>query len=109
MIARVCSDFVISERIEEFLARLREQILPAYMSAKGILSVAVLQRTLVAYHEVIILSLWESPEAVFEFARNDSGAEASMKELGVILKDPVNFELVSIWSSEQFQNTQSIS
>lgn len=108
MIARVCSDFVISERIEEFFARLREQVLPAYMSAKGILSVAVMQRTLVAYHEVIILSLWESPEAVFEFAINDS-AEASMKELGVILKDPVNFDLVSVWSSDQFQNTQSIS
>lgn len=100
MIARVCSGFVIFDRIDEFLQRLRQQVLPAYVSASGILSVAVLQRTLVAYHEVVILSLWESRDAVFEFAGNDPGAEVSIKELGVILKEPVNFELVTIWSSE---------
>src|SRR5215467_13387739 len=64
MIARVCSGFIIYDRIEEFLVILRDEILPAYTSADGILSVLVLRRTLVGYHEVMVLSLWESRQAV---------------------------------------------
>ena len=98
MIARVCSEFVISDHIEDFLAKLRVEVLPAYTSADGILSVLVLRRALVGYNEVMVLSLWESKEAVFKFAGRRSVEAEFIKELGVIEKEIVNFDLVSTWS-----------
>jgi hypothetical protein len=101
MIARVCSDFVISDRIEHFFAKLRFGILPAYTSAAGILSVLVMQRALVGYHEVMILSLWDSKEAAMDFDGCGLACAASLKELGVLQKEVLHFDLVTTWSSEQ--------
>lgn len=101
MIARVCSGFIIYDRIENFLVILRDEILPAYTSADGILSVLVLQRALVGYHEVMVLSLWESRQAVADFADRGPIAAGSTKELGVVQKETIDFDLVSTWSSQQ--------
>jgi hypothetical protein len=98
MIARVCSEFVIWDRVEEFFAKLKDEILPAYTSADGILSILVLQRALVGYSEVMVLSLWESKEAA-EFAGRTLVGAAFIKDLGVIQKETVTFQLVSTWSS----------
>lgn len=102
MIARVCSEFVFADRIEDFLANLRNEVLPAYTSADGILSVLVLQRALVGYNEVMVLSFWESKEVAFEFASRGSANPGSIKALGVIEKEIVNFEVVSSWSLKQY-------
>lgn len=93
MIARVCSAFVISDRIEEFVALLRNEIMPVYTSTDGILSVIVLQRKLAGYIEIMILSIWESNDAVVEFAGRQSLNTGSLSELGVIQKEIANFEL----------------
>lgn len=92
---------MISNRSQEFLAQVRDQVLPSYMAARGILSIAVLQRVLIGYNEIIIFSLWESPETAREFVSKNCGNETLTKELGVIQKEPINFEVVSIWSSEE--------
>lgn len=78
---------------------LRVQVLPAYTSADGILSVLVLHRALIGYPEVMILSLWESNDAVVQFASRASLGAGFIKEFGVMQKETVNFELVSTWSS----------
>lgn len=101
MIVRVSSEFVISNRIAEFLAILRTEILPAYASAEGILSVLVLNRALIGYNEVMILSLWKTKEAAIESASCGFTPAESLKDLGVIQKETITFELVSSWSSEQ--------
>jgi len=100
MIARVCSEFVISTRMEDFLAKLRDEVLPAYISANGILSVMILRRALIGYTEVLILSLWESQDAVLQFASRESFDEAYIRELGIIRKERLAFDVICSWSSE---------
>lgn len=101
MIARVCSSFVIADRIQDFLANLQREILPAYTSANGILSVLVLQRALIGYNEVMILSIWASSEAAIQFASQQPTPTRFTKDFGIIPKENLNFDLVSTWPSEQ--------
>lgn len=105
MIARLCSAFVIADRIQDFLAKLQREVLPSYTSADGILSVLVLQRALIGYNEVMILSIWKSSEAAIQFAHQQPAptrfTKDFAKDFGIIPKEIVNFDLVSTWASEQ--------
>ena len=99
MIVRVSSEFVISGRIEDFLAKLQVEVIPTYTTADGMLSVLVLRRTLVGYCEIMIVSLWESNGAAIQFAGGGLPRAEFVQEFGVIQKETINFELVSIWPS----------
>ena len=100
MIARVSSEYVELAHLVQFHMELRREILPAYESANGILSLLVLQRSLIAYDDIMIVSLWESEEAARNYANSERVRSGSVKELGIITHDPFAFEVLSTWSSE---------
>lgn len=87
-------------RIEEFYRTLYSEILPGYKAAAGILSVFVLERSLIAYNEITIVSLWDSEEAALDHANSERVRTRLVKEFGIIQKDPFNFHVVSTWSSQ---------
>jgi heme-degrading monooxygenase HmoA len=101
MIVRICSAFVLSSLIEPYLDGLRGTVMPIYAAATGLLSVSVLQRHLVAYSEVLIVSSWESEEAMRQFMRHPVHLDGTLQEQTSIRREPIFYEVVDGWSSSR--------
>ena len=71
MIARLWHGVTLAERAEDYLAFLRERALPDYRATPGNLSVDVMHRTVGAITHYLIVTHWESREAIARFAGSD--------------------------------------
>ena len=71
MIARIWRGVTSAEQAEEYFAYLRETGLKDYRAIPGNRGVQVLRRTYEGKAEFLLISLWESYEAIRTFAGED--------------------------------------
>lgn len=71
MIARLWHGVTLAEKAEAYLAFLQARALPDYRATPGNLSVDVLHRTAGALTHYLIVTHWESREAIEAFAGSD--------------------------------------
>ena len=65
MIARIASTIVPQPAIGVSVERWQTAILPRYLSSQGLILVCLLQRPLVAYIELMTVSVWKTQEDQF--------------------------------------------
>ena len=71
MIARLWRGVTLAERTADYLAFLQTRAVPDYRATPGNLSVEILHRTTGATTHYLILSRWESMQAIEAFAGSD--------------------------------------
>ncbi|KAF1713767.1 antibiotic biosynthesis monooxygenase [Pseudoxanthomonas yeongjuensis] len=71
MIARLWRGVTLAEKSEAYLAFLQARAVPDYRAIPGNLSVDILHRTVGAITHYLIVTRWESREAIAAFAGND--------------------------------------
>ena len=71
MIARIWRGVTPEEKAEQYFEYLRETGLKDYRAVPGNQGVQVLRRTIDGKTEFLLISLWESYEAIHAFAGND--------------------------------------
>jgi hypothetical protein len=62
VIVRISSTSVSESRVGSYREFLESSVIPRYETAPGMVKVSLLERQLVAYVEIIIVSLWQSME-----------------------------------------------
>lgn len=68
MIARIWRGITLAERADDYVAHLRETGLRDYTSTPGNRGVTVLRRIQGEHCEIVLMSLWDSMDAVRAFA-----------------------------------------
>ena len=71
MIARLWHGVTLAEKAEHYLAFLQARAAPDYRATPGNLSVDILHRTVGAITHYLIVTHWESQEAIAAFAGTD--------------------------------------
>ena len=71
MIARLWHGVTLAERAGEYLSFLHARAVPDYRAIPGNLSVDILHRTVGAFTHYLIVTRWESHEAIAAFAGAD--------------------------------------
>ena len=95
MLARTSCAIVPSHKFPEFLSYVQNSVLPHYQNSQGLISVSLLQRPVVGYVEVLILSIWRSQEALDGFAGNELLVEEIRTRFGAIPMEPRSYEIVA--------------
>lgn len=95
MIVRISSAIVPSSEIDAYLEHLRTKAIPIYEAAVGLRWVAFLQRPVVAYVEVMTLSVWNSEQAMARFLEGKLFKDKPASHTGVIEMDPHAYELTA--------------
>ena len=67
VIVQISSIAIAKSEIGEHLRRLQRDVIPAYEAALGIVSIQLLRRSLVAYDELLTISVWESEDVLVRF------------------------------------------
>lgn len=80
MIARLWHGVTLAEKAEAYLAFLQARALPDYRATPGNLSVDVLHRTAGALTHYLIVTHWESREAIEAFAGSDTARAKYYRE-----------------------------
>ncbi len=94
MIVRICSDLVGRDTVESYLEELRDNVIPLYSGAAGIVSVSVLKRHLVGYGEIATVSTWSSIDEMSEFFRSQLPPSLGSRHT-VIRREPLTYEVVA--------------
>jgi heme-degrading monooxygenase HmoA len=77
----------------------RSTLLPNYETAEGLLGVSVSKREVVAYVEVLTISIWQSEDALRRFIQDNN--QVARKGRGFIALEPHTFELLYSSSGNQ--------
>jgi len=93
VIVQISSIAVAKAKTGEYLERLQRDAIPAYEAALGIVSIQLLRRSLVAYDELLTLSVWESEEALTRFLERPPLTDAP-SDLRGIESEPRIYQLV---------------
>lgn len=67
MIVRISSIAIPSTKVTDYLEHVRRYWIPRYNRAAGLESLSLLQRELIAYVEVITITVWDSEDALNRF------------------------------------------
>jgi hypothetical protein len=84
---RITSSIVLETNSTAYRDLVQQVVVPRYEVADGLLSVFVVTRHLVAYVELDILSLWDSQQAMAQFASAEALTTGVGSDLGVIHLD----------------------
>lgn len=93
MIVRISSIAIPKTKIIEYWYHVERERLPVYEVAPGLDSVHFLQRALVAYYELITISVWDSEEALTVFLEK-STSDSGLQEYAGIEFEPRTYELL---------------
>ena len=85
MIARSWTGETSSERAPEYLRHLKAKVLPVLADIEGYRGAYVLERVSGDRAEILVVTLWESSEAVQRFAGNDPERAVVTEEARSIL------------------------
>ena len=67
MILRISSAIVSENQVGTYLEHVGKNVMPAYQTAVGLISVSLLRRQVVGIVEFLFLSIWQSNEALKRF------------------------------------------
>ena len=85
MIARSWTAEATPARAEEYIVHFRQKVLPVLASIEGHRGAYVLKRSLGDGVEIVIITLWESMEAVRKFAGEDPDVAVVTSEARAVL------------------------
>ena len=88
------SVIVPQPQASEYLEYLETSAIPTYESAAGLISVYLLQRSFVAYTELLTFTIWESDQALRQFVESQPLRGAFTSQRGVIQFEPRAYQLV---------------
>ncbi len=74
MIARMWRGFAIPEKAEEYAKHLQESVLPELRQIDGFQGVTLMRQDVAQSVEFIVLTLWESMDAIRKFAGENAEA-----------------------------------
>ena len=94
MIVQISSVVVPQSNLNDYLDHVRHNEILSYAAAPGLVSVSLLQRSFVAYVEVMTVSSWRSLEAMQKFAENLRFCANARVEYDSIQLDPRAYEVV---------------
>jgi heme-degrading monooxygenase HmoA len=101
VIVRISSSSVSESRVGSYREFLESSVIPRYETAPGMVKVFLLERQLVAYVEILTVSLWQSREPLQQFFESRQLTVESQKlmedvkrKCGVIEGEPRTFEVV---------------
>jgi heme-degrading monooxygenase HmoA len=87
MIARVWSAQTTAEQAPAYAEHLRSHVLPALRRVAGYAGMKLLQRPLPGAVEVVVVTFWQSAEAVRAFAGDDPEQAVVADEAAALLTD----------------------
>ncbi len=93
MIVRISSAFVPLYNFTSYLEYVQGSEVPSYEAATGLISVSLLQRSLVTYVELMTISSWRSEEAMKPFVEKQLSADRAKNEYGIIQFEAHTYEL----------------
>jgi heme-degrading monooxygenase HmoA len=105
VIVRISSAIVPSSELDAYLEHQRSKVIPVYAAAAGLRWVAFLQRPVVAYFEVVTLSVWKSEQAMARFMEGEAFKDEPTSHMGVIKMDPHAYEL-TVTAEGRFQDAE---
>jgi heme-degrading monooxygenase HmoA len=94
VIVRISSAIVPSSEFNAYLEHLRSKAVPIYEAAVGLRWVALLQRPVAGYVEVMTLSVWKSEQAMERFIEGKLSKDNPASHAGVIQLDPHAYDLI---------------
>jgi heme-degrading monooxygenase HmoA len=95
VIVRISSAAVPAHNLTSYLEHVQGSEIPSYEAARGLTSVWLLQRSLVAYVELMTISLWRSEDAMREFVEKQILADRAENEYGLIQYEARIFEVAA--------------
>ncbi len=72
MIARIWRGYALPEKAEEYVKHLQSSVLPELRQIDGFQGVTLMRQDSVQVVEFIVLTLWESMDAIHKFAGDDA-------------------------------------
>lgn len=66
----ISSAFVPQPKFGQYLQNVQDSEIPTYEAAAGFVSVSLLQRICVSYVELLVVSMWQSSEALVQFLQS---------------------------------------
>ena len=84
MIVRIPSAIVPEHKLTSYLEHVQSSEISGYEAAPGLISVLFLQRSVVAYVELMRMSLWRSADAMQRFIEEEMSADRAKNEFDVI-------------------------
>jgi heme-degrading monooxygenase HmoA len=101
VIVRISSTGVSESRVRAYREFLESSVIPRYETSPGMVRVSLLERQLVAYVEMLTVSLWQSREQLQQFLENlqlsmesQKLVEDAKRKYGVIEVESRTFEVV---------------
>ena len=94
---------VVSVQIEN----MRSRTIPTYQAAEGFVSLCLLQRPFVAYVELLMISIWESEEALNRFAASQLAVDVAERDHDIIRLGLRTYELL-VSSESKRQDAQNL-
>lgn len=88
---RVSAAIVHGSNLNAYLEYVQKNEIPKYEAAGGLASFCVLQRPFVAYVELLIISFWQSEQALTRFLGAQTLAPAATESYGAIQLEPHNY------------------
>jgi heme-degrading monooxygenase HmoA len=104
VIVRISTIAILKTKIEEYLDYAQRTLLPAYEAAAGLNSVHLLQRSLVAYEELITISVWDSEEGLIHFVER-CAPQSVGPDLAGIEFEPHSYTLLLSRNGQQSDHT----
>jgi heme-degrading monooxygenase HmoA len=86
MIARVWSAQTTAAQAPAYARHLRDRVLPELRKLPGYAGATLLERTLADTVEVIVITFWQSAEAIRAFAGADAEAAVVAEEAAALLR-----------------------
>jgi len=103
VIVQISSIAIPETTVNDYLEYVHRNLIPRYEAALGLDSVHLLQRQLLAYVEVITISVWDSDAASKNFFK-DSPVDDKQNHLGGIEFEPRTYVLLTSRQGQQHRD-----
>jgi heme-degrading monooxygenase HmoA len=103
VIVRISSAFVPLSKLTLYLEHVEGSEIPRYEAALGLVSVSLLQRSLVTYMELMTISCWRSEEAMKQFVEKQLPSVRANNEYGVIQFEAQTYQL-AVYRDDKLQD-----
>lgn len=103
MIVHISSIAIPDTTVNDYLEYVHRNLIPRYEAALGLASVHLLQRQLLAYVEVITISVWDSDAALKNFFRDCPVDDVQNQSAGIEF-EPRTYVLLTSRQGQQHQD-----
>ncbi len=107
MIVQISSVAVPQSVVSVQIDDMRSRTIPTYQAAEGFVSLCLLQRPFVAYVELLMISIWESEQALNQFTASQLAVDVAERDHDIIRLGLRTYELL-VSSESKAQEAQNL-